>query len=64
VPHGWLNDTMPGRYRRDAAEAAWALQLDFLKKVFDPGYDKSRRVQVYESDHAANYDFTKNVRMA
>lgn len=64
VPHGWLNDTMPGRYRRDAAEAAWALQLEFLKKVFDPGYDKSRRVQVYELDHAANYDFTKNVRMA
>ena len=64
VPHGWLNDTMPGRYRRDAAEAAWVLQLEFLKKIFDPGYDKSRRVQVYKSDHAANYDFTKNVRMA
>ena len=55
---------MPGRYRRDAAEAAWVLQLEFLKKIFDPGYDKSRRVQVYESDRAANYDFTKNVRMA
>jgi carboxymethylenebutenolidase len=64
MPHGWLNDTMPGRYRRDGAEAAWALQLAFLKRVFDPGYDKSRRVQVYESEHAANYDFTKNVRMA
>ena len=64
APHGWLNDTMPGRYRRDAAEAAWAFQLAFLKKVFGPGYDKSRCVQVYESEHAANYDFTKNVRLA
>jgi carboxymethylenebutenolidase len=64
APHGWLNDTMPGRYRRDAAEAAWAFQLAFLKQVFDPSYDKSRRVQIYQSEHAANYDFSKNVRLA
>ena len=63
APHGWLNDTMPGRYRREAAEAAWALQLAFLRRIFDPGYDKTRRVQVYECDHATNYDFSKNVRM-
>jgi carboxymethylenebutenolidase len=64
APHGWLNDTMPGRYRRDAAEAAWALQLAFLERVFASGYDRSRRVQVYESEHAADYDFSKNVRLA
>ena len=46
------------------SDAAWAFQLAFLKKAFDRGFDKSRRVQVYESKHAANYDFTKNVRMA
>jgi carboxymethylenebutenolidase len=63
APHGWLNDTMPGRYRRDAAEAAWAFQLAFLKKVFSGGFDKSRREQIYACDYAANYDFTKNVRM-
>jgi carboxymethylenebutenolidase len=63
APHGWLNDTMPGRYRREAAEAAWALQLAFLRRVFDPGFDRSRRVQVYECEHAADYDFSKNVRM-
>ena len=63
APHGWLNDTMPGRYRRDAAEAAWALQLAFLRRIFDPHYDKTRRIQVYESEHAADYDFKKNVRM-
>jgi carboxymethylenebutenolidase len=64
APHGWLNDTMPGRYRRDAAEAAWAFQLAYLRQVFDPNYDKSRRVQIYESEHAADYDFTKNKRLA
>jgi len=64
VPHGWLNDTMPGRYRREAAEAAWAFQLAFLRTIFEPGYDRSRRVQIYESEHSASYDFAKNVRMA
>jgi carboxymethylenebutenolidase len=64
APHGWLNDTMPGRYRRDAAEAAWAFQLAFLRRVLDSGYDTSRRVQIYQSEHAADYDFTKNMRLA
>jgi carboxymethylenebutenolidase len=63
APHGWLNDTMPGRYRRAQAEAGWALQLAFLKEVLAPGYDRSRRVQIYECEHAADYDFRKNVRM-
>ena len=63
APHGWLNDTMPGRYRHAQAQAAWALQLAFLNRVLDGGHDRSRRVQVYECEHAADYDFTKNVRM-
>ena len=63
APHGWLNDTMPGRYRREQAEAGWALQRAFLETVLDPSYDRSRRVQVYECEHSADYDFTKNVRM-
>jgi carboxymethylenebutenolidase len=63
APHGWLNDTMPGRYRREQAEAGWALQLAFLETVLDLRYDRARRVQVYECEHAADYDFTKNVRM-
>ena len=63
APHGWLNDTMPGRYRREQAEAAWVLQLAFLERVLDPSYDRSRRTQIYECDHSADYVFTKNVRM-
>src|ERR1051326_670589 len=63
APHGWLNDTMPGRYRREAAEAAWALQRAFLTRVFDGRYDTSRRLQPYHCDYAADYDFSKNVRM-
>jgi carboxymethylenebutenolidase len=63
APHGWLNDTMSGRYRREAAEAAWALQLAFLARVFSRDYDPTRRVQIYESEHSADYDFRNNVRL-
>ena len=62
APHGWLNDTMPGRYRRAQAEAAWAAQRAFLQQVLAPDYDKSTRMQHYTADIAADYDFTRNVR--
>jgi carboxymethylenebutenolidase len=63
APHGWLNDTMPGRYRRAQAEAAWAEQRAFLDAAFAPGADRSRRLQRYTADTAADYDFSRNVRM-
>ena len=62
APHGWLNDTMPGRYRRAQAEAAWAHQLAFLEQVLAPGYDRSTRMQHYTADIAVDYDFSRNVR--
>jgi carboxymethylenebutenolidase len=63
APHGWLNDTMPGRYRRPQAEAALAAQLAFLKEVFSPDYDKTRIHQRYSAEISPNYDFSKNVRL-
>ncbi|HWH80130.1 MAG TPA: dienelactone hydrolase family protein [Candidatus Binatus sp.] len=63
APHGWLNDTMPGRYRKAAANDAWKLMMAFLRKCFAAGWDKSRISCTYESDYAANYDFAKNVRL-
>lgn len=63
APHGWLNDTMPGRYRREQAEAALAAQLAFLKEVFAPDYDRSRIKQRYAAEISPNYDFSKNVRL-
>ena len=62
APHGLLNDTMPGRYRRAQAEAAWAEQRAFLEEVFAPGYDRSQRFQRYRADIAVDYDFSRNVR--
>jgi carboxymethylenebutenolidase len=62
APHGWLNDTMPGRYRRAQAEAAWADQLAFLRQVLAPEYDRARILQRYEADISTTYDFSKHVR--
>lgn len=63
APHGWLNDTMPGRYRKEAAKDAWSLIISFLKRSFAGAQDKDRISCVFESDYSAKYDFTKNVRM-
>ena len=62
APHGWLNDTMPGRYRRAQAEAAWADQRAFLEKVLAPTYDRSRRMARFSADLSADYDFSRHVR--
>jgi carboxymethylenebutenolidase len=63
APHGWLNDTMPGRYRKPQADAGWAAQQRFLTKVFTGGYDGKRVSWRFESESGIDYDFTKNVRM-
>jgi len=62
APHGWLNDTMPGRYRPVQAEAAWADQRAFLARVLAPGFDRSSKIQRYSADCATDYDFSRNVR--
>jgi carboxymethylenebutenolidase len=63
APHGWLNDTMPGRYRKPQADAAWAAQQQFLSEVFAGGYGSKRVSWRFESESGLDYDFTKNVRM-
>jgi len=63
APHGWLNDTMPGRYRKEAAKDAWSLMITFLKKCFAGGWNKERISGTFESDFSTQYDFTKNVRL-
>ena len=62
APHGFLNDTMPGRYRRPEAEGAWQLAMDFLKRVRSGSYPADRVRWTFESDVSTSYDFSKNVR--
>lgn len=63
APHGWLNDTMPGRYRRRQAEAGWAAQQEFLKHELGGGPDKTDDVRWrFACDLPRDYDFSKNKR--
>lgn len=63
APHGFLNDTMPGRFRPRQASAGWETQLQFLKGVFSNKTGSPRIVQRYELDISSDYDFSKNVRL-
>ena len=63
APHGWLNDTMPGRYRKPQAEQGWADQQKFLARVLSPNYKSDPVLQSYDCSFAKSYDFSKNVRL-
>jgi len=63
APHGWLNDTMPGRYRKAQAEAAWASQLDFLDCLFNPDGNQSKFEWRFNCDTSPDYNFSQNVRL-
>jgi carboxymethylenebutenolidase len=62
APHGWLNDTMPGRYRKAQAEAGWAAQQRFLLEVFAGEWNGAVRWR-FEATSERDYDFSKNVRL-
>ena len=62
APHGWLNDTMPGRYRKPQADAGWTSQMRFLREVFAGEWKTDQVRWRFESESSVNYDFTKNVR--
>lgn len=62
APHGWLNDTMPGRYRPAQAEAGWAAQSAFLAKAFSGAGFGSEIQQSFKAAISPDYDFSKNVR--
>ena len=48
APHGWLNDTMPGRYRKTEAEAGWAAQQRFLARSVRRRMERCRALAVRE----------------
>ena len=62
APHGFLNDTMPGRYRQLQSDAAWNQITSFLKSVFAGEWKKDRAIWRFEADSSLDYDFTKMKR--
>ncbi len=63
VPHGWLNDTMPARYRPDASEAAWRIMLDFLDEVFAADGQDTAVSWRFTSETSLDYDHAENKRL-
>lgn len=64
MPHGFLNDTMPGRYRAAEAGEAWQFLLAFLGEVFAGRWPGAGQVRwEFESASAVDYDFARNVRL-
>jgi carboxymethylenebutenolidase len=64
APHGFMNDTMPGRYRPDQAKAAWEQIITFLGNVTGTGWDRERVSWRFVADTSPNYDFSKHKRWA
>jgi carboxymethylenebutenolidase len=62
APHGFLNDTMPGRYRASQSEAAWNQIAAFLKSVFAGKWNNERAIWRFQSATSVRYDFSKNKR--
>jgi carboxymethylenebutenolidase len=63
MPHGFLNDTMPGRFRPKQAEQAWEYLFTFLHDVLDDGWPYSKIEWDLQSVKNKNYDFSKNFRL-
>ena len=62
APHGFLNDTMPGRFRAAQTAAAWQQITAFLKSAFAGEWRKDRLVWRFDANTAVDYDFTKMKR--
>lgn len=63
APHGWLNDTMPGRYRAETARLSWEYLLGFLAGTLSRPRDPENVEWIFESRFSRRYDFSKNVRL-
>ena len=55
TPHGWLNDTLPNRYRPEEAREAWELMVSFLNAVFAGEWNPGRVLWRFESDTSPDY---------
>ena len=64
MPHGWMNSTMPGRYRPRETELVWERILDFMERVRAGEFPKDRAIWRFDSNIDPTYDFTKKVRLA
>lgn len=63
APHGWLNDTMKGRYRPGLAAMAWSELLSFLAESMSGAGNWSKVSWEFRAVSNQDYDFSSNVRL-
>jgi carboxymethylenebutenolidase len=63
MPHGWLNDTMPGRFRSAEAAEAFATISSWLHERLRPAAAPSEVAWSFRSRIATTYDFRSNERL-
>jgi carboxymethylenebutenolidase len=63
APHGWLNDTMPGRYRPEIAQQTWDEVVAFLRRTLGGAPSAGTIDWSFTARKHLDYDFTKNVRL-
>ena len=52
APHGWMNATIPARYRPEQSEAAWSELIGFFRQVVGGEWQSDRAVWRFESDRS------------
>ncbi len=65
APHGFINDTMPGRYRPAAEADAFERMIRFFSTNLAPaGVPPDLVTWEFKAVKSVDYDFSKNVRLA
>jgi carboxymethylenebutenolidase len=62
LPHGWLNDTMPGRFRAAQARETFELIVSWLHATFAARAGAPAVSWRFRSTIAPDYDFASNTR--
>jgi carboxymethylenebutenolidase len=62
LPHGWLNDTMPGRFRAAQARETFELIVSWLHSTFAAAMNAPAVSWRFTSTIAPDYDFASNNR--
>ena len=63
APHGFMNDTMPGRYRPHHTKVGWNMLLTFMREVSGGEWPAKRVHWEFSCKAGRDYDFSKNVRL-
>jgi carboxymethylenebutenolidase len=62
LPHGWLNDTMPGRFRAEQARETFDRIVSWLRTTFAADPAESVVTWQFTSTIGTDYDFASNTR--